>query len=181
VNAASLANTESGAMYIPTARSARKTAAGAFADLASGHWAAEAAGRLKYFGVVEGSDSNFNPDDDVTRIEFLKMLVLAMSVSNPAPQAPSMPGELVDEWHETYLKSAVDRGILSSSERSDVGMYPAAYITREEFCLWLGRAFTECQLVDGMYINAFPDGSFRPNAFVTRGYAAQALSNLLLR
>ena len=203
-----------------------------FTDLDVGHWAAAAVSRLGSYGVIEGNDSGFAPDDDITKVEFIKMLTLVVRQTNrsagkaeegtalsTAPEEPAaaaekpdvtekpaaaekpMPanGKIDENWYMPYLAEAEKYSIINADERHETELFPDEYLTREEFCLWIGRAensrlskadtfidydsfrnpLTAWRLVTGMYINGFADGSFHPSAYVTRAVAAQTLLNIM--
>ncbi|MCL2059585.1 MAG: S-layer homology domain-containing protein [Oscillospiraceae bacterium] len=203
----------------------RNVAEGAFPDLADGHWAAEAIGRLNRLGAIEGSGKRFGPDDDVTKAEFIKMLVLATRVSKNGGADASADADAYTarrarrsdviygsdndgsnggdddmSWIGPYLDEAVKLGIMDGPEMHVIMQDPDDYLTREELCLWAGKAFgfrlsspdvyedcegfqcplTARRLVSRMYFNGYSGGKFYPDAFVTRALAVQTLSNLII-
>jgi hypothetical protein len=243
---------------VPGAKYARRAAARAFPDMDAWHWAAEAVGRLKLLKILSGNGVAFAPDDDITRAEFIKILVLARNsqetyaivgpaaaAANAAAEADAIAtagaaaatapeadadvgmyaaaetgaddaetnsgagadadaaadtnvdaaadatapadaaadtetGAIADadsnaaaDWHRPYYEAAAAYGILTPDESA---ASPDAFLTREEFRLWADRAFAS----GGQPLNAFSDGSFRPDGFVTRALAAQIVNNYIV-
>lgn len=79
-----------------------------FTDV-EGHWFSESVANATTKGYVDGyEDGSFRPDLEVSRAEFVKMVVS----SNKLPVERSGSGE----WFEPYMKTAIDSGILSNSD-----------------------------------------------------------------
>lgn len=83
-----------------------------FTDI-NGHWAKEYITSLAEAGVVNGvTDTQFMPESEVTRAQYLKMIMEATGVS----QKPVRAGECLDavssDWYGTYLQGALDCGLI---------------------------------------------------------------------
>ncbi len=83
-----------------------------FVDI-GGHWAETTIKNLAGKGVVKGvSSTRFNPDGNVTRAEFLKMMMEVTKI----PTATYRYGQCLDasggDWFAPYLQSALDRGLI---------------------------------------------------------------------
>ena len=86
--------------------------AASFVDV-RGHWAEATIKSLADKGVVKGvTSTRFNPDGNVTRAEFLKMMMEVTDIATSAYRY----GECLDangsDWFSPYLQSALDRGLI---------------------------------------------------------------------
>ncbi len=83
-----------------------------FTDITN-HWAKESILTLAEKGVVNGvTDTQFMPDGEVTRAQYLKMIMEATGVKT----APIRTGECLDadenDWYCDYLQGALDKGLI---------------------------------------------------------------------
>lgn len=79
----------------------------------SGHWAQSDINRLSDKGIINGmGDGSFYPEGDVTRAQYLKMMMEAMDI----PTSAYRDGECLDvsavDWYGPYLQSALDKGLI---------------------------------------------------------------------
>ena len=82
-------------------------------DDVKNHWAAEYINSLTEKGVINGVSKNlFAPEGNVTRAEFLKII---MNVTKVKPSAVRV-GECLelsgDEWYAQYVQGALDKGLI---------------------------------------------------------------------
>jgi len=107
-------------------------------DISDAAWAEEAITSLYKKGVISGDENNnFLPNKNVTRAEFVKMLVESLGIElvynkdglqdvNPA------------SWYMPYVYAAVENGIANGTGE---GMFsPEATITRQDAAVMLYRA-----------------------------------------
>lgn len=83
-----------------------------FTDIAN-HWAKDSIITLAERGIVNGvTDTEFMPDGEVTRAQYLKMIMEATGVKT----APVRTGECLDassgDWYGIYLQGALDCGLI---------------------------------------------------------------------
>ena len=83
-----------------------------FTDITN-HWAKDSIITLAEKGVVNGvTDTQFMPDSEVTRAQYLKMIMEATGVATE----PSREGECLDadknDWYCDYLQGALDKGLI---------------------------------------------------------------------
>lgn len=83
-----------------------------FADI-RGHWAEDDINALVERGVVDGiTDTEFDPDGEVTRAQYLKMIMEATGTET----APYRDGECLEasagDWYAPYLQRALDCGLI---------------------------------------------------------------------
>ncbi|MDO5398129.1 MAG: S-layer homology domain-containing protein [bacterium] len=79
----------------------------------NGHWAQRDISRLSDKGIINGmGDGSFYPEGDVTRAQYLKMMMEAVKI----PAADYRAGECLDttaaDWYGPYLQSALDKGLI---------------------------------------------------------------------
>ncbi len=120
----------------------------AFDDVSSEHWVYAYVSELKHLSVVNGKDGNkFLPENDITRAEFIKMLVTAVGISEAEYQ-----NEFTDitsnDWYAGYVKAALENNIASGF---DGRFNPNANITREEMAKMAVAAY---ELKKGMLENS---------------------------
>lgn len=126
-----------------------------FADMETAAWAKE---YVQYFyerKLVDGDgDGNFRPNDQITRAEFVKLLVNCFNLRDDAAQAV-FDDVTADDWFFPYVASAVSVGILQGV--SDTEFAPHANLTREQMAVILDRtaAYLGMELSDE--VQAFAD------------------------
>ena len=175
-----------------------------FSDLSSHKWAETAIYALRDKGIINGtSESTFEPERGVTREEFVKMLVLAMNALDQNAKAPF--ADITDgAWYAPYVASAYNAKLINGITAETFGI--GTGITREQLAVMIHRAilskgeaqnagtnssFTDIDSVSSYAVdavnyvsnagimNGMGDGSFAPQAVVTRAQAAKVIYELL--
>lgn len=175
-----------------------------FSDVPNTHWASAVIKDLVVKQIISGTtDSTFNPEGNVTRAEFTKLLVQALKLT--ATGETSFTDVDAKAWYASYVAAAVKAGIVSG--KSDTIFVPNAQITREEMVAMLMRAYaitnTETQTAPTavefsdaseiatwaiayvkaaaklQFIQGRAEGEFVPKGLTTRAEAAQVIYNLL--
>ena len=83
-----------------------------FTDI-NGHWAEKAIKALAEDGLVQGDGKgHFNPEDTVTRAEFLKMVMEAAGIAGHAYREGECLDAKQDDWYCYYLQGAADKGMI---------------------------------------------------------------------
>ena len=166
---------------------------GEFTDVA-GHWAEEAINNLKDKGVVGGKGEGvFDPDGQVTRAEFAKMIAVMFDLKAVATESAFTDCTAAD-WFTPYVIAAAEAGYIKGV--SDTEFAPNALITRQDICTILGRVLNTtadgaefvdsadiadyaAEYVDTLVglgvINGYEDGTFKPLANATRAEVAKIL------
>lgn len=172
------------------------------------HWGADFIAHLYNKGIVKGYNENeFKPDKEISRAEFLKIVLMAAGVATPATvQAEEI--EFVDmkadDWFATYVETAVQMGIVEGykDKKGRKTFKPNANISRAEAVKILVVTFNLS--VDALPDAGFPDvptgswfspyvnrvfmdgivsgyanGKFGPNDNLTRAQAAKIVSLLV--
>ena len=177
-----------------------------FTDLEGYNWAATQIETMRLLGIVSGKTSSaFAPADNVTRAEFLAMLVRLYNF-----QAGSEIKEFTDvstgDWFYETVKIASSLGIAYGYENG--AFDPNAVITREDMAVFAKRALDVAGIKpnegltsvfedDGeisdyahdavLYmsgigvINGMGDGTFAPLATANRAQAAVVVYNLYIK
>ncbi|MCK9478885.1 MAG: S-layer homology domain-containing protein [Firmicutes bacterium] len=113
-----------------------------FSDI-KGHWGKTDIEYMALLDIVNGvGDQLFAPDKDVTRAEFIAMVLRALNVD-----ATEYKGSFADvaphDWYADILQAAYDYGLIDNALLSDGGLLPEQPITREEMTSVIVRAYGE--------------------------------------
>ena len=173
-----------------------------FSDLEGSEWAKDAVAKLAEHGVIAGYDDNtFKPQKNITREEFIKMVVVAQGISlNVEPCGLADVDQ--SKWYAPYVNAAYQAGIIKGVSESEFGI--GKEITREDMAVIIARIknygnVTEEQNVfadvdeissyakDAVYslygagkIAGIGDNMFGPKLIVTRAQAAKIIYDTLL-
>lgn len=176
-----------------------------FPDVPSDHWAYTYIYALRDKGIVSGDDyGNFNPESNISRQEFVKMIILALGVELDSDTELAFNDVTPDDWSYPYIRKALDLGIVSGV--SDTEFDKTSNITRQDMAVMCMRAleavgedmtvdtisdFTDSAdiaeyAVTGVsamqekgIINGYDDGSFRPMNNASRSEAAKIIYELI--
>lgn len=172
---------------------------GKFADVADDFWAAKDIYTLKDAGIIGGkSATEFDPEGDVTRAEFAKMVV-GLFGYKATSGAVNFTDCGADDWFTEFVAAGVEAGVIKGV--SDTEFAPNATITREDACTILGRALNKVAqsaelkfsdadkvaeyaapyvalLSELGYVNGYEDGSFAPANNITRAEAAKIIAGI---
>lgn len=167
-----------------------------FRDIGDVPWAAEAIGKLKDKGVVNGrADGIFEPYAGVTREEFVKMIVLAFGMEISDGDI-AFNDAAAEEWYGKYIKTASDAGIIYGIGENQFGI--GMPITRQDIAVIVYRIlkaagkdaevgkteFNDEDMISeyaaeavsilsaGGVITGTPEGNFEPLSNATRAEAA---------
>ena len=129
------------AVLVDRALSLEPATAGAFPDVDSGAWYADAIGRLVGHGILQGHiDGTFRPSDPLSRAQMAQMLVRAVD----GVDAVAAPSRFIDVPSEAAYASAVEGLAISNITvgcfREPARFCPAASVTRAEMAVFLRRA-----------------------------------------
>lgn len=171
-----------------------------FSDIEENFWACNAIKYLYEKNIINGKTASiFAPNDDITRAEFIKMIVSLGNYKRTGTEKNVFSDMSEEDWFYNYMMIAYDNGIIKGNENG--GCNPNDRITRQDMAVIIQRAFfsdvTETYDTDfsdkdlisdyaknsvgylyfkGM-INGMGDGSFGAVNFATRAQAAQILYN----
>ena len=123
-----------------------------FTDLAGSDWAKDAIVSLAEEGIISGrGDGTFAPQDNVTREEFVKIIVSAFldEENNSGSQFADVDK---NAWYAPYIYTAYNAGIVSGIGEDAFGV--GMLVTRQDMAAILYRT--------AIYIGIpLPDGSDR--------------------
>lgn len=169
-----------------------------FAGDYENHWAKETINEFKQAGIVQGDEyGNINPDNNITRAEFIKILNRSMNYTvRGKEQYKDVVG---NEWYAEDFLIANREGYLKGDEYGNAN--PNNSITRAEVSVILSRILMvgnnekmEFQdesevpqwaysgisaLVQNKLINGYEDNTFRPNNNITRAESFTLVNRIL--
>lgn len=177
-----------------------------FKDISKAAWAREAINGLAQAGIVSGkSDTEFAPNDTVTRAEFAKMLMGVFGLNAGAYTTSSFNDVSTNAWYFNSVETAYNLGIITGVDNGKFA--PDALITRQDMAVMVVRAAKVCgvalpeveaeiifadesviadyaktsvsELQKANIINGVTDTTFAPLENATRAQAAQILYNVI--
>ena len=101
-----------------------------------GHWAESSIERWSDYEIVQGSDGQFNPDDDLNCAQLAT--ILANLLKLPAAKDAGFTDNAADAWYYDAINRCVAAGIIKGN--GDGTVSPMAPIARERAMVMLGRA-----------------------------------------
>ena len=170
--------------------------------MAKDHWARPAVEYLYDLGIINGrTDSEFAPDENITRAEFIKILVCVKNVN--LVSGPSEFSDVAeDAWYAPYVNSAYANNITSGYD--DGTFKPNKKITREDMATMIFRmagyqdteetpSFNDANNISSYaksavavlnemgIVNGMDGNKFAPKNSATRAQAAQIIYNYLMK
>jgi len=174
-----------------------------FPDL-KGHWAeGEIMGFFLRKVIAGYPDGLFRPDQNVSRAEFIKMVVAGIGLAYG--QGETFQDVPLGHWANPYVEGAVSQGLILPQDYGS-RLYPDSPIPRKEMAVILARAAGLEELAESLrdaplpytdvadlpawargYIAAatsqgllkgYPDSTFQPSGFLTRAEAAVVVTRL---
>lgn len=163
-----------------------------------GHWAQDNIRKLVALGSIEGyPDGTFRPNNNITRAEFVKLLVTALKLQ---PQAGRIFEDTRSHWAQDMIATANAHGIINGYSAAKFG--PDDLISREQMAIMAVKAvkqaisteeiaFLDLDEISSWAIDAiraakehgiidgYPDNSFRPAGHATRAEAATVILRLI--
>lgn len=107
-------------------------------DISAYSWAKEAIEKLTDKSIISGNGAGmFMPEKEVTREEFLKMLVSALEL--PAIESEKRFDDVPEDvWYKEYVQTGVEVGIINGIAENTFGS--GMPITREDMAVMIERA-----------------------------------------
>ncbi len=129
-----------------------------FADLGEASWAKAAINALYMEGIIDGvSDTEFAPLQNVTREQFVKLVVVAFDLYDPFAASKFTDVEK-GAWYESYVASATNAGIINGVNSAEFGV--GQDLTREQMAAILKRAMDKAGIeINGYNTTRFSDAS----------------------
>ncbi len=175
-----------------------------FDDIDGVQWASEAIHALADKGIISGvSEKSFCPDENVTREQFVKILVIAMGLENTRENGNVFSDVDTDAWYCKYVNIAEKYGIVKGIGNGLFGIGDS--ISREDMCVMLCNALKikgnagiiaetafedekniapyAVESVKILYgigaINGVSDTEFSPKSYASRAQAAKVVYGVL--
>lgn len=171
-----------------------------FSDMSGHAWASDAVSALYKRNIISGTGAGiFEPERQVTREEFVKMLVMQFEL--PLSEDVVFSDVEKEKWYAPYISAAVKQGFVAG--QGDVFGVGQA-LTRQDAAVMINRIMgygesgTDTTFLDNDsisdyaksavfnlnqkgIINGYGNGSFAPQNYLSRAEAAVLLNNLLER
>ena len=173
-----------------------------------GYWAASYVDYLYNAGITTGyADGTFKPNQNITRAQFSVMLYRYLKLDESRYADVVLPFADLDQIGEyaiPAIKALYTEGIVNGSTGADGRLYfnPNSSLTRAQAATMIGRTqekgygtveltFTDAGKIPDYaayyirtmaaqgVISGYTDGSFKPQAKITRGQMAKILYNLM--
>ena len=173
-----------------------------YKDVLLNDWFYDVVKRLTELGVVSGDGSGyFYPNDNVTREQFLKMVVCSLGID--AAEATESPFDDVEanSWYKKYVDTAYKYNWVKGISRTEFGI--GQNITREDMAVIIANVLDAHNYiavkdelfkdtidisgyaVDSVYsikskgIVSGYDGFYNPKSYLTRAEAASVIASLM--
>ncbi len=144
-----------------------------FSDIGGVSWARDAINGLADAGVINGkTDTEFAPNDNVTRAEFAKILMGVFGLTSDAFTTSSFNDVSTSDWYFNYVETAYNLGIINGV--ADGVFDPNANITRQDMCVMVVRAAE----VSGKSISAVNEAKVFADEASIADYAKSAVTTL---
>lgn len=173
-----------------------------------GYWAAAYVDYLYQANITTGyADGTFRPNQNITRAQFAAMLYRYLGLEESKYAGVTLPfADLasIPDYALAAVKALYTEGIINGTTGSDGKLYfnPGANLTRAQAATMIGRTqekgyataeltfsdaasipsyatyYIQTMAAQGI-ISGYADGSFKPQANITRGQMAKILYNLM--
>lgn len=119
-----------------------------FLDIPADHWANRALKELSARHIVKGvNETDFNPNETVTRAEFASLLARALKLPTDNTGISSPFQDVTeDKWYASDITAVYAAGIVTGV--ADGKFAPMQTITREQMAVMLSRAMSALSLQD---------------------------------
>ncbi len=177
-----------------------------FTDMA-GHWSEKTVNNMVDKGIINGmGDGTFAPDANITRAQFVKIVVAALGLDITAPYSGACADVVATEWYAPYVQAAETAGLIDANMIANGSFEPNKNINREEMASVVVNAakaksldttggdtaqFTDKANISAWadayvaaavklgIVNGMGDGTFAPKNDATRAHGAVMVENLL--
>ena len=172
------------------------------------YWGATYVDYLYTAGITTGyDDGTFRPNQNITRAQFSVMLFRYLGLNEADYAGVTLPfadNASIPAYAVPAIQALYSEGIINGSTGSDGRLYfnPGASLTRAQAATMIGRTqqkgyataaltFTDAASIPAYatyyiqtmvaqgVISGYTDGTFLPNAYITRGQMAKILYNLM--
>ena len=109
-------------------------------DDVENHWAKDSILAMAAMGYAKGSDGLFRPNDNISRAEFVSLLVRVLAIENENA-ASNFADVKNEDWFAKDVATAAEKGFIKGYE--DGTFKPGAPITRQEIGTVIGSLLEE--------------------------------------
>lgn len=103
-------------------------------------WAKKEVEKAREIGVVAGGgDGYVNPKNNITRAEFVKILVGIKGLTPTDGKTSSFSDVKANEWYTGYIEKAYQQKLVTGTDSKNFS--PNAFVTREEMATMIYRAY----------------------------------------
>ena len=173
-----------------------------FSDLKGFEWAEKSIYKLSEADIISGSGNDcYEPDRNVTRAEFAKMIVTALDIKVDEKKEMHFIDCLAKDWYYPYV--AICYSVYICNGVDEYHFNPDSSITRQDIAVMLSKAMAykglsinvkekKCneeiagyaeeafeKMLESGIINGYDDGTFRPSNSINRAEAAVVLCNVM--
>lgn len=177
-----------------------------FSDVSEGYWARDMIEELYRKGIVAGkTETEFYPEDGITREEFVKLLVASINVKADGTEI-AFNDVKADDWFYPYVSIAYNAEIVKGISEDMFGA--GNPITRQDLAVMTYNAMSVCEinipnngsdtkfvdeddvsdyakeavsaLKNAGILSGDENGTFRPNDGTTRAEAAKIIYTVLM-
>ena len=141
-------------------------------------WAKAEIEKLIALNIVNGAGGKFNPINNVSRAEYVKMLVQAMGYTkvDAISFADIKPeGVTKANWASVYIETALRNGVYTKEEIGN-NFYPDKAINRIDMFIMLAKAL---KLEPSTGVNPFADLT-KPNGYLTKLYEERLVTGTIV-
>ncbi|QLG39806.1 glycosyl hydrolase 53 family protein [Paenibacillus sp. E222] len=145
-------------------------------DLQSYSWAIKEVQNLYGKGIISGmTDTRFSPQGELTRAQFLQMIMKGIGESRLPDTSTSAPMDVKnDQWYSDSVRLGLEMGIVQG--RADGSFAANERITREDMAVMLNRAIQIMKQNTSAAVDSTPNNTaFNDNADIAE-YAKQAVA-----
>ncbi|MFS0855008.1 glycosyl hydrolase 53 family protein [Paenibacillus taichungensis] len=145
-------------------------------DLQSYSWAIKEVQNLYGKGIISGmTDTRFSPQAELTRAQFLQMIMKGIGESRLPDTSTSAPMDVKsDQWYSDFVRLGLEMGIVQG--RADGSFAANERITREDMAVMLNRAVQVMKQNTSATVDTTPNSTaFNDNADIAE-YAKQAVA-----
>ncbi len=174
-----------------------------FSDVPAAHWSYTAVSHLYKNGIISGYNGMYKPDDDISRAEFVKILVETFKIKSVSNISFNDVNSQM--WFYPYICAAASNKLVIGD---GTDFYPDNSITRQEaavmayrFSIFSGLSISQnsdskfadnadisdwaktgvASMENAGLISGVGNGNFAPLRTITRAEAAQIIYNILMQ
>lgn len=130
-----------------------------FKDIPPDYWGYDYIYGLNFLNIINGYNMNseviFNPNANITRAEFVKLLAVAQNINLSEAEGVDLKfsdNDSIPSWADLYIKAAVMNGLINGKQVDGKNYFsPSDYITREEIATIIGRSLDSVNKSDLLF------------------------------